>query len=172
MKSGKGALGENLLVLLMRSVQEFRADIEQHLDTTSGVPRVLRELNGAERRLLTLIPAEGARGTDLADRAGMSKQALGQLAAGLEEAGLVHAETDPSDRRARIWKLTGAGGKSAAAARATIEAVEARWSAHLGQRDYERLIAILRRTSAPISGRITEPAPPQPARHLRTKQDT
>lgn len=156
MNSGKGAGGENLLVLLMRSVQEYRADIEQHLRTTPGVPRVLRELNGAQRRLLTLIPADGARGTDLAERAGISKQALGQLATGLEEAGLVRAEPDTSDRRARIWKLTSAGAKSAAAARATIQAVEDRWSAHLGTQDYERLTAILQRTSSPTSGAITD----------------
>jgi DNA-binding MarR family transcriptional regulator len=145
MNSGKGTGSENLMALLMRASQAFRADIDDHLRSTPGVPGVLRELNGGQRRLLTLIPATGARGTDLADRAGMSKQALGQLAAGLEDAGLIHAEPDRLDRRARIWKLSPAGTKAANAARTTLHAVETQWRARLGPRDYDKLASILTR---------------------------
>jgi DNA-binding MarR family transcriptional regulator len=135
-----------MMLLLIRASQAFRADIDDHLLSTPGVPSVLRELNGGQRRLLTLIPAQGARGTDLADRAGMSKQALGQLAASLEDAGLIHAEPDRLDRRARIWKLTPAGAKAANAARSTLQAVETQWRARLGPRDYDKLASILTRT--------------------------
>lgn len=139
----KSAGQENLMVLLFRSFQAFRADIDDYLEATPGVPAVLRELNGGQRRLLTLIPIDGARGTDLADKAGISKQALGQLAASLELAGLVRAVSDPADQRARVWRLTAAGTKAARAARSTLEAVEAQWRAHLGAKDYEKLLGIL-----------------------------
>lgn len=147
MSYGKGGVGsESLMVLLFRAFQAFRADIDHHLDTAPHLPRVLRELNGGQRRLLTLIPAEGARGTELADRAGMSKQALGQLAAGLQSAGLIRAEPDRADGRARVWTLTPAGTKAAHAARSTLEAVEAQWRARLGAHDYDKLIGVLTRS--------------------------
>jgi DNA-binding MarR family transcriptional regulator len=154
MKSGKGTAPENLMVLLMRAAQAFRADIDDHLQCTPGIPGVLRELNGGQRRLLTLIPATGARGTELADRAGMSKQALGQLAASLEHAGLIRAEPDRLDGRARIWKLTSAGTKAANAACSTLQAVESRWRARLGPRNYDKLAGILTRA---LSDATTHP---------------
>lgn len=144
MNSGKSVDPDSLMVLLFRSFQAFRADVDHYLDTAHGVPAVLRELNGGQRRLLTLIPTDGARGTELADKAGISKQALGQFASGLEAAGLIRAESDPADRRARIWRLTPAGTRTARAARATLEAVEAQWRKRLGARHYENLAAILR----------------------------
>jgi DNA-binding MarR family transcriptional regulator len=145
MTSGKSS-SENLMVLLVRASQAFRDDIDDHLHTTPGVPRVLGELNGGQRRLLTLIPAEGARGTDLAELAGVSKQALGQFASGLEDAGLVRAHAAPGDGRVRIWKLTPAGTKAADAARSTLQAVEKQWRTRLGPTDYDQLAATLKRT--------------------------
>jgi DNA-binding MarR family transcriptional regulator len=156
MSSGKGTATENLMLLLGRAFHAFRADIDDHLASTPGVPAALRDLNGGQRRLLTLIPADGARGTELADQAGISKQALGQFASGLEDAGLVRAEPDPSDRRARIWKLTRAGTDSANAARAALQAVETQWRARLGSRDYDKLAAILRRASSDANHRHPE----------------
>ena len=151
MNHGKRVGSESLMVLLFRAFQAFRADIDDYLATNPGVPAVLNALNGGQRRLLTLIPSGGARGTDLAATAGISKQALGQLAAGLETAGLIRAESDPADRRARIWKLTPAGTKAAGAARSILQAVEARWRARLGPKDYEKLAGILQRSLSDVS---------------------
>ena len=50
------------------------------------------------------------RVTDLADRVGMTKQALGEFANDLEERGLLETVRDPADRRVRILRPTGAGG--------------------------------------------------------------
>jgi DNA-binding MarR family transcriptional regulator len=157
MNYGKGDTTDSLMALLFRAFQAFRSDIDNYLATTPGMPRVLRELNGGQRRLLTLIPADGARGTDLADLAGMSKQALGQLAAGLEAAGLIRAEPDLADGRARVWTLTPAGAKAARAARSTLHAVEAQWRASLGANDYDKLADILTRSLS--GGRSSSPPP-------------
>jgi len=146
MNHGKGDAADNLMVLLFRAFQAFRSDIDNHLATTPGMPGVLRELNGGQRRLLTLIPADVARGTDLAALAGVSKQALGQLAVGLEAAGLIRADPDRADGRARVWSLTPAGAKTARAARSTLNAVEAQWRARLGANDYDKLVDIVTRS--------------------------
>jgi DNA-binding MarR family transcriptional regulator len=141
---GNGESSESLLRLLSQAVSCFRADIATHLETNPETGDKLRNLNGGQRRLLTLIPLEGARGTDLAERAEMTKQALGQLAASLEDVGLLRATADTADGRARIWSLTPAGTKAAQAARDTLHAVETRWRDQLGQRNFDRLTATLK----------------------------
>jgi DNA-binding MarR family transcriptional regulator len=139
---------ESALFLLLRAAAAFREDIEAVIATEPRVPDVLRRLHGGQRRLLTLIPPAGARGTDLAARAGITPQSLGEFAAGLAEVGLVAASVDPGDRRARLWRLTPDGERAARAALEVIASVESAWRDMLGDRDYERLIATLRRVGA------------------------
>jgi len=138
-----GKPDHSLLLLLVRAAAAFRADLDVALASDPGVPEVLRGLHGGQRRLLTMIPPSGARGTDLAARTGITKQALGEFAAGLARAGLLTAEVDPSDRRARLWRLTPDGERAAAAGRQALESVAAEWRTALGDRDYERLIRSL-----------------------------
>lgn len=148
-----------MLLLLIQAVGSFRADITAHLESNPEPGSRIRNLNGGQRRLLTLIPPDGARGTDLADRAGITKQALGQLASSLEEVGLVSATIDPADRRARIWKLSPRGIRAAQAARDTLRAVETQWRDQLGNRDFDRLMTILSRINTRNSASIPIPAP-------------
>src|SRR3954465_10590325 len=56
----------------------------------------------------TIGPA-GDRLTSLADRAGMTKQAVGEVASELEGIGYVERVPDPSDGRAKIIQLTEEG---------------------------------------------------------------
>src|SRR5580692_7672246 len=46
----------------------------------------LPELRGSHRRLLQMVPPDGIRITDLAKRAGMTKQSLGEFVDYLEQA--------------------------------------------------------------------------------------
>lgn len=61
---------------------------------------------------MTLIPhleLEGTRITTLADRLGISKQAVGQLVDDLEELGVVSRTSDPEDGRAKLVRFTDRG---------------------------------------------------------------
>ena len=53
----------------------------------------------------------GSRLTDLAERAGLTKQAVGEAVAELERKGYVERVPDPEDGRAKIIKLTQRGGR-------------------------------------------------------------
>lgn len=64
---------------------------------------------GSQGRLLQLIPEQGMRISDLADRARITKQALGQLVNQLEAKGLVVSESDPRDGRVRIVRRSATG---------------------------------------------------------------
>ena len=66
-------------------------------------------LRPSQVRLLSLTPATGMRVTDLAARVGMTKQALGEFVATLQEAGLVEVTVDQRDRRVRLVRPTAAG---------------------------------------------------------------
>ncbi len=65
------------------------------------------------------------RVTDLAERVGMTKQALGEFANDLEGRGLLESVRDPQDRRVRILKPTRRG-------LATVAAADARHRATRG----------------------------------------
>ncbi|HWO93948.1 MAG TPA: MarR family transcriptional regulator, partial [Dehalococcoidia bacterium] len=55
------------------------------------------------------LPAEGARLTDLARAAQITKQSMGYLVDHLEERGYVKRVPDPEDGRARLVQLTDKG---------------------------------------------------------------
>jgi DNA-binding MarR family transcriptional regulator len=59
--------------------------------------------------LIPLLDANGARPTELARRAGISKQAISQLVRELERRGYVEQAADPTDTRAKIVRLTERG---------------------------------------------------------------
>jgi hypothetical protein len=61
-----------------------------------------RSLRPAHARLIPYIGPDGTRLSDLAQRVGISKQAVGQLVDELEALGVVARVADPADGRARL----------------------------------------------------------------------
>ncbi|MEU7911079.1 MarR family winged helix-turn-helix transcriptional regulator [Microbispora bryophytorum] len=92
------------------------------------------------------IDEEGSRLTALAERAGLTKQAIAELVDELEGLGYVERASDPKDRRAKIIRLTERGMAGQAAAARILVDIERRWALCLGQ---DR-IAMLRRTMEEI----------------------
>lgn len=94
-------------------------------------------------RLLHEVPAEGLRVTDLAERLGMTKQAVGQFVTALTESGHVVVRADPDDARSRIVKLTARGQRTSAAVTERILRLEQDWAAHVGVQRYRQFRAVL-----------------------------
>lgn len=95
------------------------------------------------------IEAEGSRLTTLAERSGLTKQAIGELVGELEEHGYLERVADPGDRRAKIIRLTDQGRTAQLAAARILADLEQRWSRHLGgdqvtmlRRALEKVIAL------------------------------
>jgi DNA-binding MarR family transcriptional regulator len=59
--------------------------------------------------LISHLDMEGTQISTLAERAGMSKQAMGQVAKELEERGYISRAPDPMDKRAVLLKFTEKG---------------------------------------------------------------
>jgi DNA-binding MarR family transcriptional regulator len=100
-------------------------------------------LSLAHTTLLSYLDLEGTRITVLAERAGMTKQSMGQLVAELEQHGYVARKDDPSDRRATLVIFTEAGWKFLLDAWAIKREIEAEYAALLGAERLEELRASL-----------------------------
>jgi len=113
--------------------------------------RLIKELNAAgfaELRLPHIavfqFPGpDGVRPTTLADRAGISKQAMNQLLRSLEDCGYVERSDAPEDRRSRAVRLTKRGRAAFAKISDILRDVEREWSAELGTKRFAELKALL-----------------------------
>ena len=85
------------------------------------------------------IDPDGSRLTDLAERARMTKQSVGEVASDLEQRGYVERVPDPSDGRAKIIRLTERGHEAQAIGRGLIDDIERDWAERFGD---ERVAAL------------------------------
>lgn len=85
----------------------------------------------------------GTRIVVLAERAGVTKGAMGQLIEDCRRLGLVELEADPSDKRAKIVQFTARGRRLMTVTRRVAERIEADFEAIVGAKNYQRLRADL-----------------------------
>ena len=101
--------------LLGHAMRRFDARVLQLMAQDEAVPLALSNLaardqvSAAHIHITRHLALAGDRLTDLAERAGMSKQAMANLVDQCEAWGLVTRESDPRDARARIVRFTGTG---------------------------------------------------------------
>ncbi|RKR18647.1 MarR family winged helix-turn-helix transcriptional regulator [Arthrobacter oryzae] len=88
---------------------------------------------------MELIPPEGLRLNELAERAAITKAGIGQFMNYLQHEGYVSLAADPSDKRAKVVTLTAAGSAAVDLSRQIIADTEERWSAALGAERYREL---------------------------------
>jgi len=113
--------------------------------------RIIKELNAAgfdELRLphiavLQFPGPDGVRPGTLAERAGMSKQAMNQLLRSLESLGYIVRSDAPAEGRARIIRFTKRGRAAYAKIHDILRDIEREWSATLGPRQFAQLKELL-----------------------------
>lgn len=105
----------------------------------------LRPAHGNVLEHLSERPSAALRLVDLAARAGMTAQSMGELVDDLETRGYVERRPDPADRRAKRIHLTRKGRATARAAERAMREVEEHLAAVLGDAEYRRLRADLER---------------------------
>ena len=115
--------------------------------------RIIRELNEAGFKELSLphiavfrFPGpDGVRPGVLAERAGMSKQAMNRLLGSLEDFGYLIRSDAPDEGRARIVRFTKRGHAAWAKSLQVLRDIEREWNDELGPKDFARLKEILGR---------------------------
>jgi DNA-binding MarR family transcriptional regulator len=85
------------------------------------------------------IDPDGSRLTEIAERARMTKQSVGEVASDLERRGYVERVPDPIDGRAKIIRLTERGREAQAVGRRLLAGLESDWSERFGE---ERVAAL------------------------------
>jgi DNA-binding MarR family transcriptional regulator len=88
---------------------------------------------------------DGARPGMLAERAGMSKQAMNQLLRSLEALGYLARSDAPDEGRARIVHMTKRGRAAYTKMHDALRAIEGEWRAELGTKEFEQLKRLLSR---------------------------
>ncbi|NBW24452.1 MAG: MarR family transcriptional regulator [Betaproteobacteria bacterium] len=100
---------------LRLALERFDARVLDLVARNPAVPLGLSNLaaraqvGAAHIHITRHLPPEGARLTELAQRAGMTKQAMAALVTQCEAWGMVQREEDPRDGRARRIVFTGSG---------------------------------------------------------------
>ena len=94
------------------------------------------------------IDPKDSRLVDLARRANMSPQAMGELVDELEELGYVTRRPDPTDRRAKLVVLTARGRKAVNAGKEVVGGLETRITEMLGDEGHQTLRRLLVRLLA------------------------
>jgi len=87
----------------------------------------------------TIDPERGSRLTELADRAMMTKQTVGEVVSDLEKRGYLERVADPSDGRAKIIRFTERGQDAYRIGRELIDEIERDWAERYGE---ERIAAL------------------------------
>jgi DNA-binding MarR family transcriptional regulator len=90
------------------------------------------QVSAAHIHITRHLAVQGARLTELAQSAGMSKQAMGDLVDQCEAWGLVRRERDSRDARARLVQFTPAGLAWLQAFREAVAQAEAEFRAEVG----------------------------------------
>ena len=102
-----------------------------------------RDLRLPHMGVLQFPGPDNSRPSELAERAGMSKQAMNQLLQSLERLGYISRHDIKDDRRARLVRFTARGRAAWAKIHEILAEIEAEWRATLGENDFRRLKALL-----------------------------
>src|SRR5215831_8074165 len=113
--------------------------------------RIINELNQAgfeelrvpHMAVLQFPGPDGVRPGILAERAGISKQAMNQLLRSLEGLGYILRSDAPDEGRARIVRFTKRGRAAYAKVHDVLHDIEHEWSAELGAKDFAQLKELL-----------------------------
>jgi DNA-binding MarR family transcriptional regulator len=132
-----------LSVLLTAAERALASDLEDGLRAAGH-----DDLRAAHAQVFVALDMEGSRLTELAARAGMTKQAMGELVRYLEHHGYLAVEPDSRDRRAKMIRPTPRG----MAARQDCASLVAESDRRLADRIGDRALRELRLQLGHIGG--------------------
>ena len=133
--------------LLGHAMRRFDERVLQLMAVNERAPLALSNLAARDKvgaahiHITRHLPLEGARLTELARWAGMSKQAMGDLVDQCAAWGLVQREPDPVDARARRIVFTASGLDWLAAFQAAVAQAETEFRAAVGK-DVATVVAL------------------------------
>ncbi len=105
------------------------------------------EFKGSHSLVFAWLPESGARTADMAARAGITRQSMGEVVRDLVDLGIVEMTPDPDDGRAKLVKLTDYGRTITREGRQHIVELERRLAEEFGEEEYAMVRAVLERAT-------------------------
>ena len=132
--SSPGPQRTPLIALVYRANRELQNDMVRYA-RAGGYDQA----KPAHNAVFGTLPLGGARSADLAAKAGITRQSMGEVVRELVGLGVLEMKPDPDDRRAKLVTYTDEGLHQVRAGRAHILDFDDRMIAELGEDGYERL---------------------------------
>jgi DNA-binding MarR family transcriptional regulator len=95
------------------------------------------QIRPAHDPVFATLPSAGARASDMAARAGITKQSMGEAIRDMVGMGLLEMKEDPADRRAKLVTYTDDGLEIAQGGKRHMYALEQQWKDKFGAENYE-----------------------------------
>jgi DNA-binding MarR family transcriptional regulator len=145
-KEFDAAARQPLIRLLDMTFSEYDAEVTRRLATTD-----YSDIRPAHGCVFGNVDPDGTRLTDLADRAHMTKQSVGEVVTDLQQRGYVERVPDPNDGRAKIIRLTPRGHEAQTLGWKLINDIEREWAERFGT---ERIAALRETLEAVTAERL------------------
>ncbi len=123
-----------LIALVNRADRELQNDMVRQARAAG-----YDQARPAHNSVFATLPLSGARSSDLAARAGVTRQSMGEVIRELVDLGVLEMKPDPDDRRAKLVTYTEAGLEQVRAGTEHIVDFDERMVAELGENGYEQL---------------------------------
>lgn len=131
--------GNPLTFQLERAKKEINQELfELYHQNKNGI-----KLTNAQLNLLSNLCLQGMKGIDLAQKLGVTKQAIAQFVNDLEHKGLLEKKQDPTDTRAKIISHTKLGFKVVSDLIDCTAKIEKKYSDRFGKKSYSQFKEIL-----------------------------
>jgi DNA-binding MarR family transcriptional regulator len=121
-----------LIALVDRANRALQADMVQ-----TGHRRGHPELKPAHNAVFGTLSSSGARAADMAARAGMTRQSMGEVIRDLVGLGILEMCPDPEDGRAKLVTYTEHGRRVANDGYQHLRELEQRFAEEFGEREYD-----------------------------------
>ena len=103
----------------------------------AGHERGHTQIRPAHDPVFATLYSGGGRASDMAARAGITKQSMGEAIRDMVDLGLLEMTEDPTDRRAKLVRFTDAGVVVAQDGKRHMYALEQQWRDKFGAENYE-----------------------------------
>ena len=111
------------------------------------------EVKYAHNAVFGFLGEAGARASEMAERAGMTRQSMGEIIRDLVDLGVLEMRPDPTDRRAKVVFYTPKGLALTTGGHEYIVGLEKRFAEEFGAEQYQQLRAALVRITELVSAR-------------------
>ena len=127
-----------LIALVEKAGRALRADLIQHAVSRGG-----GAVQASHHVVFATLPRGGARAADMAARAGITRQSMGEVVRDMTARGLLEMVPDPDDRRAKIVRFTPAGLAAAGDGFDRIHEIDVWMRREFGDEAFESTVRVL-----------------------------